>query len=425
MNSLIKDRLDKIEKGIVPEGYKKTKIGIIPEDWEVKKLEKISERVNVGFVGTCERYYVNKNEGIPMIRTGNIQDKEIDLSGLKYVSEEFHEKNKKSHINKNDLLLARHGSNGQTAIYKYDYTSNCLNIIIITSDNEKTIPLYLYYQMNSQSINSSIMRKVGGSTQKVVNLGDIKLLDIPLPSLQEQEEIANILSTWDNAIENIEKLIKEKEIQKKGLMQQLLTGETRLPGFNGEWEEVKLGDVSDIYRGASPRPISDQKWFDEDSNIGWVRISDVTKSDKYLYETDQYLSKEGIKKSRFVEKDNIIMSICATVGKPIITKLDVCIHDGFVIYQNPSLNKMFLYYYLEHIESKWIRYGQIGSQMNLNINIVSNEIIKVPKQLEQKAIAEILSTADKEIELLNKLLQAKKEEKKGLMQLLLTGIVRV
>lgn len=192
-----------------------------------------------------------------------------------------------------------------------------------------------------------------------------------------------------------------------------------------DWEVKKLGEISNIYRGASPRPISDPKWFDKNSNIGWIRISDLTKSDKYLYKTEQYLSKEGIKKSRFVEKNNIIMSICATVGKPIITKIDACIHDGTIVYQNLILDKMFLYYYLDHVEDRWSRYGQTGSQMNLNVGIVSNEQIPNPPLKEQEKISDILSTWDKAIEIIEKLIKEKEEQKKGLMQKLLTGETRL
>lgn len=197
-------------------------------------------------------------------------------------------------------------------------------------------------------------------------------------------------------------------------------------GINPEdWKVTKLGQISKIYRGASPRPISDKKWFTENKNIGWVRISDVTKSDKYLYETEQYLSDLGVAKSKLVERENIIMSICATVGKPIITKIDVCIHDGFVVYENPLVDKMFLYNYLIYIENKWKKYGQTGSQMNLNIGIVSNESISIPSLQEQEKIADILSTWDKAIEKIEKLIKEKDIQKKGLMQQLLTGETRL
>jgi type I restriction enzyme S subunit len=104
-----------------------------------------------------------------------------------------------------------------------------------------------------------------------------------------------------------------------------------------DWEVKTLGELSNIYRGASPRPIDDPKWFDEKSQIGWVRISDVTKSKRRLKETTQRLSELGVRHSRFVPASSLIMSICATVGRPIITDIDVCIHDGFVVFEKSQV----------------------------------------------------------------------------------------
>lgn len=254
----------------------------------------------------------------------------------------------------------------------------------------------------------------------------IESIKIKVPTYDEQVKIANILSIWDKAIELKEKLIEHKKEQKKGLMQKLLTGEVRLPGFKGTWEIKRIKNISKVSRGASPRPISDPKWFDLNSKIGWVRISDVTKSKKTLFQTEQYLSDEGVKKSRLVEKGNIIMSICATVGKPIVTGFNVCIHDGFVVFDALKINRDYFYYALLRIENYWEKYGQTGSQMNLNTDIVGNEKIMFPNDYdEQKAIAEVLMNADKEIELIEDELEYIKQQKKGLMQLLLTGKVRV
>lgn len=304
-------------------------------------------------------------------------------------------------------------------------------------------PLYTVFRLNKNKCNLDYFEQYFKSNcwhkymHSIANYGvradrmNIKDIDffnmkIKIPDLPEQNKIASILFTWDKSIELKEKLIEQKKEQKKGLMQKLLTGEVRLPGFDGEWKAEKIKNISKVYRGASPRPISDSRWFDQDSKIGWVRISDVTNSKKILYKTEQYLSEEGIKKSRLVKKNSIIMSICATVGKPIITGFDVCIHDGFVVFEDVKINKDYFYYSLLRIENYWIKYGQTGSQMNLNTDIVGNEKIKFPVEYaEQKAIAELLMNVDKEIDLLESELEQLKLQKQGLMQLLLTGKVRV
>lgn len=193
-----------------------------------------------------------------------------------------------------------------------------------------------------------------------------------------------------------------------------------------DWDVKRLSKIAKISRGASPRPIEDPIWFDNNSKVGWVRISDVTKSNKYLFNTEQKLSIEGIKKSRPVNKNNLIMSICATVGRPIITKIDVCIHDGFVVFDKLQENQEFTYYYLCSIEDKWSRHGQTGSQMNLNTTLINNEIIILPSNpKEQSAIAQVLSDTDTLIESVNKLIEKKKNIKQGAMQQLLTGKKRL
>lgn len=183
-----------------------------------------------------------------------------------------------------------------------------------------------------------------------------------------------------------------------------------------DWEVVKLGDVAKIQRGASPRPIADSKWFSTQSKIGWVRISDVTRSSKYLEITEQYLSDDGVKKSRAVPVGSIIMSICATIGKPIYTTFPVCIHDGFVVFTDLVMNTEYLYYYLYLLEESWHRYGQPGSQVNLNTDIVNNEFIILPPSTQQQKIAEIISCWDNTISKQEALIKQKQLFKKGVMQ---------
>ncbi|MGL2853115.1 restriction endonuclease subunit S, partial [Helicobacter pylori] len=161
------------------------------------------------------------------------------------------------------------------------------------------------------------------------------------------------------------------------------------------WQRVRLGDIAEIKRGASPRPIENPKWFCANSNVGWVRISDISKNSRFLYKTAQKLSKKGIEKSRLVKQNSLIMSMCATIGKPIITKIDTCIHDGFVVFENPKINLNYLYYFLCYIEKEWLESGQQGSQVNLNVDLIKNKEVFYPKDLnEQIAIANILSDVD-------------------------------
>ncbi|WRA43575.1 restriction endonuclease subunit S [Helicobacter pylori] len=181
------------------------------------------------------------------------------------------------------------------------------------------------------------------------------------------------------------------------------------------WQRVRLGDVAEIKRGASPRPIENPKWFCANSNVGWVRISDISKNSRFLHKTAQKLSKKGIEKSRFIKQNSLIMSMCATIGKPIITKIDTCIHDGFVVFENPKTDLNYLYYFLCYIEKEWLESGQQGSQVNLNVDLIKNKEVFCPKDLnEQIAIANILSGLDRYLYSLDALILKKESVKKAL-----------
>ncbi len=182
-----------------------------------------------------------------------------------------------------------------------------------------------------------------------------------------------------------------------------------------DWKKIRLGDVAEIKRGASPRPIENPKWFCANSNVGWVRISDISKNSRFLYKTAQKLSKKGIEKSRFIKQNSLIMSMCATIGKPIITKIDTCIHDGFVVFENPKIDLNYLYYFLCYIEKEWLESGQQGSQVNLNVDLIKNKEVFYPKDLnEQVAIANILSDVDHYLYTLDALILKKESVKKAL-----------
>ncbi|MEE9093320.1 restriction endonuclease subunit S [Helicobacter pylori] len=181
------------------------------------------------------------------------------------------------------------------------------------------------------------------------------------------------------------------------------------------WQRVRLGDIAEIKRRASPRPIENPKWFCANSNVGWVRISDISKNSRFLYKTAQKLSKKGIEKSRLVKQNSLIMSMCTTIGKPIITKIDTCIHDGFVVFENPKIDLNYLYYFLCYIEKEWLESGQQGSQVNLNGDLIKNKEVFYPKDLnEQIAIANILSALDRYLYALDALILKKEGVKKAL-----------
>ncbi|MBI5378481.1 MAG: restriction endonuclease subunit S [Thaumarchaeota archaeon] len=187
-----------------------------------------------------------------------------------------------------------------------------------------------------------------------------------------------------------------------------------------DWDFITFASIAQIKRGASPRPIEDLRYFGK--GRGWVRIRDVSNSYKYLEKTTDYLSELGESKSVPVNEGDLIMSIAATVGKPILLKMKACIHDGFVTFSNlsPQIDAEFLFYLLTNVENKLKALGQHGTQSNVNADIVSKITFAKPPIKEQQKIASILSNVDSLIQQTQKEIEQTQRHKKALMQKLLT-----
>lgn len=180
------------------------------------------------------------------------------------------------------------------------------------------------------------------------------------------------------------------------------------------WEERKIGDIADIVRGASPRPIQDPKWFDnENSEIGWLRISDVTEQNGRIHFLEQRISKEGQDKTRVLLEPHLLLSIAATVGKPVINYVKTGVHDGFLIFLNPKFDREYMFQWLEMFRPQWQQFGQPGSQVNLNSEIVRNAEICIPTFREQQEIGNFFTNLDNLITLHQRKLDKLKVLKKA------------
>ena len=185
------------------------------------------------------------------------------------------------------------------------------------------------------------------------------------------------------------------------------------------WEILSIRRLSQVKRGASPRPIDNPKYFDDDGEYAWVRISDVTASNMYLLETTQKLSNLGKSYSVPLMPGSLFLSIAGSVGKPIITKIKVCIHDGFVYFPEYKQNTKFLYY-IFYSEQPYIGLGKMGTQLNLNTDTVGAIKIPIPPLSEQQKIAQFLddktAKIDQAVNLAEKQIALLKEHKQILIQ---------
>ena len=418
-----------MSKERVPEGYKQTEVGVIPEHWDAKPLKDIFV-LKHGFAFSSD--YFSKSGPI-LLTPGNFK-----LSGGLY----FEERNTKHYCGQysSDMIFEQ----GDLLIVMTDLTPDCnllgkpafvesKEVILhnqrigkVVLKDEKVDPVFLFYLLLSRPYLDKIKEQATGSTVRHTSNKSIYGACLAWPKPNEQQAIASTLSDIDNLLASLDRLIAKKRDLKQATMQQLLTGKKRLPGFTDDWQTRSLGQLAHIQRGASPRPIDSPVWFDENSSIGWVRISDVTRSGMYLRETVQKLSPLGVQQSRPVAKGSLIMSICATVGRPIITEIDVCIHDGFVVLSDLKVKQLFMYYLLKWIESDWSKHGQTGSQMNLNTELINTTEASVPScETEQAAIAQVLTDMDTELTTLQTRRAKTQALKQAMMQELLTGKTRL
>ncbi len=407
----------------IPSGYKLSPLGPIPEDWEVKRLGDVCNYVD--YRGKSPNKVSN---GVFLVTAKNIRDGYIDYEVSKeYIpNEDFEKVMQRGKAEVGDVLITTEAPLGHVA--QIDNPNIALaQRVIKYRGKENLLNTFLKYFLMSETFQTILTANATGSTALGIKGSRLHQLPIILPNITEQEEIISVLQLWDTAIAKQTALIDKLTLRKRGLMQQLLTGKKRLKGFSGEWKEVRLGDVASINRGGSPRPIED--YITDRDGYNWIKIGDVGVDAKYITRTEEKIIKEGLSKTRFVKSGDFILSNSMSFGRPYILKIDGCIHDGWLVIQeyDKTFNIDFLYYILGY-DTTLAQYKSMAAGsgvLNLNKEIVKEVMLKTPSIDEQKAIATILVESDKENEMANKKLERLQEEKKGLMQVLLTGKRRI
>lgn len=269
-----------------------------------------------------------------------------------------------------------------------------------------------------------------GAGRFKLNKATLEKLPLLVPPLPEQKKIAQILSTWDKAITTTEQLLANSQQQKKALMQQLLTGKKRLLDkngvrFQGEWKKVRLGNMADMNSGGTPKSNIEEYYG---GNIPWVSIADMTKQGKWISSTEKNLTELGLENSsaRIYPKNSVLYAMYASIGECSIAQVPLSSSQAILgIRPKSELNFEFLYFFLTSLKEKIKLQGQQGTQSNLNAGMVKDFVLYLPDMEEQQKIVAVLAAADQEITTLQQQLDQLKQEKKALMQQLLTGKRRV
>ncbi|MHB0874034.1 MAG: restriction endonuclease subunit S [Acidithiobacillus ferrooxidans] len=266
---------------------------------------------------------------------------------------------------------------------------------------------FLGYLFQAEYLVSKIISYSVGVSYPAINASELMRFGIPFPPLEEQQAIAAFLDAEtariDALIAEYETLIELLKEKRQALISHAVTkglnpdvpmkdsGVEWLGEVPEHWSVKAIKWESTVQRGASPRPIEDPIYFDDEGEYAWVRISDVTASNVYLWETEQRLSHIGEKLSVKLQPGTLFLSIAGSVGKPCITEIKCCIHDGFVWFPAWRKSTKFIYYVFASGQP-YKGLGKMGTQLNLNTDTIGSIYIGMPSLEEQCAIAAFLDT---------------------------------
>lgn len=412
----------------IPQGYKDSLLGIIPKEWRVKRIRDILTEGKLG--GNYENS--GNNGGVPVIKMGNLDRGKINTEKIEYLPQDC-TYSEDDILKKGDLLFNTRNSLdlvGKVAIWNNEllfavYNSNILRLSFDTSYIHSN--MYMNFVFNSHYGLSQLRKYATGTTSvAAIYSRDLYNMRIICPPLHEQQKIAETLSCWDFAIEKQTMLIKMLETRKRGLMQQLLTGKKRLKGFEEKWKKYQYCDIlKSIQRNMS--------WNDGEL---YELISVKRRSGGLFLRESLYGHQIKTKKLRpTFEGDFLISKMQIVHGASGLTTKEFHnkkISDSYIaviprdknILNIDYLNlasQMPYFYHQTYISS----YGVHIEKMTFDFETFMSLSITLPSLTEQTAIANILSSADEEIRKEKQKLAALKEQKKGLMQVLLTGKKRV
>lgn len=418
----------------IREGYKEYEFGVIPNDWQVKKLGDIFNDLKGGSTPSrlIDRYYTGD---IPWITSGELKYKTI-YNTLESITEEaVKDTNLKMYPQGTFFIaitgLEAEGTRGSCAITGVPATTNQSCLAFQPKEGFSNLYLYHWYRLYGNYIG---LKYTQGTKQQSLNNKIVGKLEIPVPKLEEQEKIASILSTIDEQIDNVDALIEKNKELKKGLMQTLLTKgightkfkKTEIGEIPEEWEVKKIIDIATTTSGGTPSRA--KKEYYENGIYPWVKTGELY--NKYISETEEYITEDALKKSsaKLVQEGAVIIAMYgATIGKLSIAKRSVTTNQAccsIICNDNICYNE-YLYYRLDFEKENIINLGAGGAQPNISQDIIKSYKLAIPSIVEQQRIALILSEIDEKIDEYENKKKKLEELKKGLMQQLLTGMIRV
>ena len=399
---------------------------MIPEEWEVRRIGELGTVVRGGSPRPAgdPRYF--NGSFIPWLTVAaltNIPDSQLRVSEtVGYLTEEGASHSRT--LTEGTLIIANSGAT--LGVAKLLQVTCCANDGIAAIVNQRTGDKeFVCHFINSQTTR---LREVvaTGNGQPNLNTGLIRGILLPFPPPPEQRTIAGALGDVDALLGALAHLIAKKRDLKQAAMQQLLTGQTRLPGFSEEWEVKQLGDVAEIVSGGTPRTSVPSYW---DGGIRWCTPTDITgTAGKYLSETARTISQAGLDScsARLLPAGALLLCSRATIGELKIAACEVSTNQGFKsLVARTGVSNEFLYYLLLTMKPQMVERAIGSTFLEISKKDTASLEISLPLFDEQTAIATVLSDMDAELAALEARLAKTRALKQGMMQDLLTGRIRL
>ena len=432
---------------------------MVPNEWEVKNLENLegSDRpvVKAGPFGSSLKKEFYTETGYKIYGQEQVIADDA-FYGDYYIDEERYQSLKSCAVKPDDILISLVGTIGKVLLVPKDAQAGVINprLLRISLNKSQMSSRFFKYFLESRPTVNLLDRWAQGGTMGVLNAATLKALKVPVPPLPEQQKIAKILSTWDKAISTTERLIENSTQQKKALMQQLLTGKRRLLSTNSGFSvrdgfaKSKLGELPDDWNLSL---IPKFYWFQEgpgvrkyqftETGVKLLNGTNIQKSRVDLTTTKTHISEDeayGGYKHFLADSGDLIIA-CSGISVDRFDEkiafledehLPLCMNTStmrFKVKKSVKASLEFLrYFMMSPLFKNQIRRQITGSaQLNFGPSHVEKCYIALPSYDEQQRIATVLINADKEIDLLEQQLADLQQEKKALMQVLLTGKVRV
>lgn len=407
----------------IPQGYKATALGIIPQEWEVMRLGDI---VSITSGESPSLYHLKAEGKYPYVKVEDLNNCEKYQES----SREYSDDNNTT-IKAGSIIFPKRGAsilNNKVRIAAKDIQMDS-NMMAITPHTTIVDTEFLYIRI----LHERLYRIADTSSIPQINNKHIIPYKIAVPPLAEQRKIAEVLGVWDEAIEKQARLIEKLALRKRGLMQRLLSAKLRLPGFSEPWKKVKLGDIGDTYNGLSGKNKDDFEY----GNAQFIPYINVFSNERIDTNNLGCVQIEPNEQQNTVKYGDIFFTVSSEtpdevgMASVLLEHLDNTYLNsfcfGYRLNDFSTLNPFFAAYLFrtEHFRN----YMSVLAQGSTRFNISKKEVMKLKIDLptieEQTAIAEVLTAADREIELAKEKLDRLRRQKRGLMQQLLTGKKRV